>query len=376
MLTGAIEGEADINMTEHGQCGDNVYWELEDGMLTITGVGDMWNWNWSFNNYDMPWKNSLSSITKVLISSGVTSIGNYAFVHCRNLKSVRLSSNITYIGSSAFFGCYYLSKIDNIPDSWVDARNDLDICCSTCGAKTSISPGPGPSWDGRNILYGKIRDVRLESHELGRMAYHTSCGFDKPEIGKIFQFRVGYPFYCKMGGCFSVMINENEFATARLIKYWRDNEAFGEDCAFVWAEVILTGDVLSFVRPVSEDDFIELEKSREYKMNNKISAPCYHLEKINDNLFQLLNYDQECGTNYTIYTDKDGVDHLVRSFTYSWHDYEDFLGDEVLGLHRFFSYYFHYEEYEEEYEEMEEEEYDFNTSVHRMPPWMVDRKKR
>lgn len=29
-----------------GQCGDNVYWTLDDnGTLTISGTGDMWDWD-------------------------------------------------------------------------------------------------------------------------------------------------------------------------------------------------------------------------------------------------------------------------------------------------------------------------------------------
>lgn len=37
---------------ESGQCGDNVYWTLNDGILRIDGIGQMWN----FDISSAPWQ--------------------------------------------------------------------------------------------------------------------------------------------------------------------------------------------------------------------------------------------------------------------------------------------------------------------------------
>ena len=63
-----------------GTCGDNVIWELAltstSGILTISGTGAMADYD---DPDDQPWKDYRSSITKVVIGNGVTSIGNNAF---------------------------------------------------------------------------------------------------------------------------------------------------------------------------------------------------------------------------------------------------------------------------------------------------------
>ena len=54
-----------------GQCGDNLYWSFDEdtGTLTITGSGDMWNYD-SYN--DTPWtddRNDIDIISLPPISS-------------------------------------------------------------------------------------------------------------------------------------------------------------------------------------------------------------------------------------------------------------------------------------------------------------------
>lgn len=95
-----------------GTCGDNLTWTIEDGTLTITGTGAM-------NDYDGASKLSpfrdVTDITKVVISEGVTSIGNQAFAGCKNLKSIEIPKEITSIGNYAFLGCRSLESVE-IPE--------------------------------------------------------------------------------------------------------------------------------------------------------------------------------------------------------------------------------------------------------------------
>ena len=74
---------------------------LSGGVLTISGTGAMAN----YDDEDVPWYEKISDITSVVIESGVTSIGNYAFIECSNLASVSIPATVTSIGEGAFCGC-------------------------------------------------------------------------------------------------------------------------------------------------------------------------------------------------------------------------------------------------------------------------------
>lgn len=79
-----------------------------------------------------------SSLTNITIPQSVTYIGPLAFFHCTNLSSITLSNNITSIGSSAFEDCTNLTSI-TIPGSVTSIG--LAAFCN-CTKLTSITiPG-------------------------------------------------------------------------------------------------------------------------------------------------------------------------------------------------------------------------------------------
>src|SRR5574344_1256742 len=88
-----------------GTCGTGVSWVLVDHTLTISGAGAMADYGTT------PWDAYLSNITSVVIESGVTSIGNYAFKNCSVLSSVSIPSGVTSIGASAFHWCSALTSV-------------------------------------------------------------------------------------------------------------------------------------------------------------------------------------------------------------------------------------------------------------------------
>ena len=97
-----------------GTCGENASWKLEGGTLTISGTGEMKDYSSTNNTYD-PWYESRSSITKVVVEQGITSIGNYAFYQCSNLTQVSLPDSLESIGQDTFYSCSSLKEI-NIPN--------------------------------------------------------------------------------------------------------------------------------------------------------------------------------------------------------------------------------------------------------------------
>lgn len=97
---------------DNNKCGENLTWKFADGILTISGTGDMYNYS---EDYLAPWNEHCLEITNVTISDGVTSIGSYAFCYC-SVKSITLPFGLKHIGASAFFNCPNIQQI-NIPDS-------------------------------------------------------------------------------------------------------------------------------------------------------------------------------------------------------------------------------------------------------------------
>ncbi len=86
-----------------GSCGSDVTYVLKnDGTLTIRGYGKM---------ESRPWSSERADITSVVIKKGVTSICNYAFSGCSNLKEVTIPSSLSTIGYEAFSGCTQLTSI-------------------------------------------------------------------------------------------------------------------------------------------------------------------------------------------------------------------------------------------------------------------------
>ena len=82
-----------------GAQGDNLVWTLDsDGTLTISGRGNMKDYGYYD---DLPWDAYYDKIQKIIISSGVTSIGDFAF-SCMNVTHVAIPYGVKTIGERAF----------------------------------------------------------------------------------------------------------------------------------------------------------------------------------------------------------------------------------------------------------------------------------
>ena len=109
-----------LSADSKGTCGDGVKWEIEGDKLSISytgsGSGVMDNYNDEIEekidkaggdeeyiyHYNYPWQAYRNSISEVIVSEGVTTIGNHAFAMLKNLKSVTIPEGITVIGKEAF----------------------------------------------------------------------------------------------------------------------------------------------------------------------------------------------------------------------------------------------------------------------------------
>jgi len=123
-----------VSCGKSGTCGKNINWKLDDeGTLTISGKGDMPDYS-VISEYDedtvidTPWFNKSYLIERVVINDGITSIGDYSFCLCENLKSVKISDSVKEIGNSAFSNCYDIKEI-TIPDGVVSIGDFAFFYC-------------------------------------------------------------------------------------------------------------------------------------------------------------------------------------------------------------------------------------------------------
>ena len=112
--------------------GSGVTWQLTENTddpstytLTIRGSGAMEDYLMSSNQ---PWCSFRDQITSVVVSPGVTSIGNLAFALSRNIIHVDIADSVVSIGEQAFFKCSSLTNI-TVPQSvtYIDA-NAFESC--------------------------------------------------------------------------------------------------------------------------------------------------------------------------------------------------------------------------------------------------------
>ena len=82
-----------------GTCGENVQWVMQNGVLTISGSGDITS---------SPWLEHREEIFELIIREGVTVIPDGAFADCAKLRYVTVEPGLTYVGTNAFTGYEYL----------------------------------------------------------------------------------------------------------------------------------------------------------------------------------------------------------------------------------------------------------------------------
>lgn len=119
----AIIASTSVIVAESGTCGANLTWNLTNGVLTVTGTGDMYDYSLS----SPQWQPYESSINTVVIAEGVTRIGAFAFNYYTSIQNVTISNTVTSIGKCAFANTS-ISSID-IPNSVREIGNGSFQSC-------------------------------------------------------------------------------------------------------------------------------------------------------------------------------------------------------------------------------------------------------
>ena len=148
---------------DSGSCGDNLRWELYEGVMTISGSGAM-------PDYErpelVPWAVVRSKIKSLVIGQKVTSVGQYAFAFCDNLTEVVLKDDVAYIAEFAFEGCKALERIQ-IPGRM---KNICNCAFWNCGSLKEVV------FAGTRKEYEKLSVVEAGNESLLDSAW-TVTGF-------------------------------------------------------------------------------------------------------------------------------------------------------------------------------------------------------
>ena len=92
-----------------GACGEQLDWTLyQDGTLTVSGSGPMMDFT---GPSGAPWAGRKSSITRVVLEPGVTTVGSYAFYACTGISEAVLPDTLGSVGDYAFTMCASLIGI-------------------------------------------------------------------------------------------------------------------------------------------------------------------------------------------------------------------------------------------------------------------------
>lgn len=95
-----------VAMAQKHAFSNGLYWELNNGVLTISGNGAIPNYYGS-----APWGSS-SNIKKIVIEAGISSIENEVFSFYKNLQYVYIPQSVVSIGKRAFYDCENLISVN------------------------------------------------------------------------------------------------------------------------------------------------------------------------------------------------------------------------------------------------------------------------
>ena len=157
-----------------GNCGDDVHWLLENGVLYISGSGRMDSYG---RASVVPWAQVRDQIELVYFDRDITNVGQYAFYGCENLKDVSLPDLLDDIGQYSFSLCGHLTSV-LIPDG---AKTIKGHAFASCGELVKITI---PESMTKIEEYAFFSCTALESVRIAE-----NCEFEKtafPETTRIY----------------------------------------------------------------------------------------------------------------------------------------------------------------------------------------------
>ena len=178
---------------------ENIIWGLSEGVLTISGTGEMPEATLSRNKEGYvtgstaPW--FWYDFHTVIIGPGITNVGANCFYGTNGLETVQLPETLTVIGESAFENCIDLRSV-NLPDSLLEiSYAAFRGCESLAGAPLELPESITAIDD--SAFYGclGIKSVRFPAN-LTRLGYSAfgETGLMQVHIPATLESIPGSPF--------------------------------------------------------------------------------------------------------------------------------------------------------------------------------------
>ncbi|MBO4677437.1 MAG: leucine-rich repeat protein [Oscillospiraceae bacterium] len=168
-------GNCGVIEADTGEYGDNVTWSYSDHTLTISGTGEMGDLTCPNESNGLivttPWRSRYTYIEAVIVESGVTRIGAWAFSGLIHATSFTIPDTVQEIGEGAFYYCTDLTTI-SLPEGLTKLETDV---LSKCSSLTNFTIPESVTSIGDYAFYNdqKLSEITIPKNvtEIGTMAF-------------------------------------------------------------------------------------------------------------------------------------------------------------------------------------------------------------
>ena len=175
---------------------DEVTWEydIDTKTLYIIGDGAMDNYE---NSYSAPWNAYILDVEKVVISEGITSIGNYSFAGAEKLSCVDIADSVKSIGEYAFASCPSLAELTLSEN--VTSIADYSFAYNGISAKDFTMKTSAGSYALHYIIKNNMNSANFINFETDKV----TCGEYVAKITQSGGMMAYYPYTPKYDGIFN-----------------------------------------------------------------------------------------------------------------------------------------------------------------------------
>jgi len=158
-----------------------------------------------------------------------------------------------------------------------------------------------------------------------------------PKVGDELNVQVEYPVCCKEGEVFAATYGDNgDFYVMRLLNI----KKYKVHTAKLHVRILVVGNRLQYIEAVPEDEKKRLKESQAYHYAAPQGDSLPDYEYVSKDI---VNFSSSFGGDIWfkdyVFTDADGIDHLVQSRYKDFDKSEAYFGDKVLGYHHFSPYF-------------------------------------
>jgi len=154
-------------------------WSLTGGTLRISGAGAMPD----YTDANMaPWYDSATAINRIVVESGVTTVGDLAFYGCSTALRASLPSTVTAIGDRAFKNCNSMTYV-NLPEGLVSIGEAAFESCESLNnilLPQSLRTIESFAFDRCTGLTGIVIPAGVT--ELGMVVFYNCTGLTRAAI--------------------------------------------------------------------------------------------------------------------------------------------------------------------------------------------------